>query len=158
MDWNGLNADPKLVHCINFVYVFINNFEHLGTDKIGYLWSCFDCWQILHFYNNLFAISEKKNTFYYIYMFYHVPAFLKFASPWPLYHTIHINLTILIHAEQDCTIDHSWIRCRRSQNPNNISTSYEIWQSNTTTSCVWKCDDTFLCKVNLLIWGRGYEK
>lgn len=106
----------------------------------------------------IFSLSLKKNTFYYIYMFYHVPAFLKFASPWPLYHTIHINLTILIHAEQDCTIDHSWIRCRRSQNPNNISTSYEIWQSNTTTSCVWKCDDTFLCKVNLLIWGRGYEK
>ena len=106
----------------------------------------------------IFSLSLKKNTFYYIYMFYHVPAFLKFASPWPLYHTIHINLTILIHAEQDCTIDHSWIRCRRSQNPTNISTSYEIWQSNTTTSCVWKCDDTFLCKVNLLIWGRGYEK
>ena len=102
----------------------------------------------------IFSLSLKKNTFYYIYMFYHVPAFLKFASPWPLYHTIHINLTILIHAEQDCTIDHSWIRCRRSPNPNNISTCYEIWQSNTTTSCVWKFDVTSFY-VRLICWYGG---
>ena len=100
---NGLNVNPKLVPYNNLVFLLITQ-SMLVLIRLG----TFDHVLIADKYSISiisFSISLKKRTLlYYIHMFYHVTTSLKFVSPQPLYHTLHIHLTILIHAEQNYKI------------------------------------------------------